>query len=69
MQIDKDIPIPKIKRYSFATMDVGDSIFCVDMADAERVSSAAYSYAKAHDSGFRVIRRKVEDGYRVWRVA
>lgn len=69
MRIDKDVPIPTIKRYDFATMQIGDSHLCETVEEAERMTSAAYSYAKHNNKEFRVIRRKVEDGYRVWRVS
>lgn len=69
MDIEKDVPLKPKKRYRFSEMQVGDSMFFETLAEVESASSAAYSFAKTHGNGFRVTRRKVEGGYRLWRVA
>ena len=68
MQVEKEVPIPLVNRYAFEKMAVGDSLFFDELSQVERCASAAYSYAKTHDNGFRMSRRKVDDGYRIWRV-
>lgn len=68
MQYEKGVPIPKIVRYKFEEMEVGDSRFFEDFESAEKMANAGYGYAKSHP-GFRVMRRKVEGGFRVWRVS
>jgi hypothetical protein len=69
MEIEKKLPVPKTRSYPFVDMDVGDSIFFETQADVERAQSAAYSYAKNHGNGFKVTRRAVDNGYRLWRIA
>lgn len=68
MQAEKSIPIPKIRRYGFERMVIGDSFFFQELSEVESCSSAAYSYAKTHGNGFRMTRRKVDGGYRIWRI-
>lgn len=68
MQYEKDVPIPKLTRYHFDQMEVGDSVFFESVVEADNMASSANSYAKTHKNGFKVSRRKVEGGYRVWRV-
>lgn len=68
MQAEKSIPIPSKTAYRFDRMAVGDSFFFRELVDVENCSSAAYSYAKTHQNGFKMTRRKVDGGYRIWRV-
>ena len=68
MQAEKAIPIPVRKVYRFERMAVGDSFFFHELSEVESCSSAAYSYARTHDNGFKMTRRKVDGGYRIWRV-
>lgn len=69
MELEKSLPIPKVVHYPFAKMDVGDSLFFETMREVENAQSAAYSYAKTHGNGFKVTRRKMDNGYRIWRIA
>jgi hypothetical protein len=69
LDIQKDVPLNPLKRYRFAEMAIGDSMFFDTLQEVESAASAAYSFAKTHGNGFRVTRRKVEGGYRLWRVA
>lgn len=57
------------KRYPFAKMAVGDSFFFEELTEVESAQNAGYSYAKRHDPAFKMTRRKVEGGYRLWRIA
>lgn len=73
-EIEKNIPIGRkggLGRnpiYPFAEMGIGDSFFSAcDDVDAKRMCSAACVYAKNHP-GFKFSVRKVDGGYRVWRV-
>lgn len=68
MQVEKSIPIPVKKVYNFDRMAVGDSFFFRELSEVESCSSAAYSYAKTHGNDFKMTRRKVDGGYRIWRV-
>ena len=69
MQVEKSIPIPTRKLYKFERMAVGDSFFFEELDEVENCSSSAYSYAKTHQNGFKMTRRKVDGGYRIWRIA
>lgn len=66
---DKSVPIPRITRYRFERMALGDSFYFDSLSKVEACASAAYSYAKHHNNGFRMTRRKEGDGYRIWRIA
>lgn len=44
-------------------------MFFENLREVESAQNAAYSYAKLRDNGFRTTRRKLEDGYRLWRIA
>lgn len=68
MIIESGIPIPEKGGYDFGSMQVGDSRFFEDYASAERMSNAGYNYASRH-KGFKIMRRKCEGGWRVWRVS
>jgi len=71
MQIDKgeQLPLQNKLRYPFADMDVGDSLFFEELSQVESAANAAYAYEKKKKNGFKVTRRKLENGYRLWRIA
>ena len=70
-KIETGIPVPpgghdKNRKYPFATMNVGDSVFVA--ADPNNLfRGAAYAYGKANGKKFTV--RKMPDGFRCWRTA
>lgn len=70
--IEKNVPIPPLKRrnkrisaYPFSEMEIGDS-FAVDREKASSVSASAYLYGKKEQQIFTV--RRVDGGYRCWRI-
>ena len=68
-EIEKNIPLKQITArasYPFAQMEIGDSFFAEGIT-VNRLTAAAALHKKAHGRSFSV--RKVEGGYRVWRVA
>lgn len=69
MLTESDIPIPKVNRYHFDKWPVGGSKYYDLLSEVEACASAAYSYAKFHNNGFKMTRRKEGDGYRIWRIA
>lgn len=69
MMTESDIPIPKVNRYYFDKWPVGGSKYYDLLSEVEACASAAYSYAKFHNNGFKMTRRKEGDGYRIWRIA
>lgn len=68
MHIDEAVPIPTRIRYHFDTWPVGGSRYFDELSEVENCSSAAYSYAKTHNNGFKMTRRKDGNGYRIWRI-
>jgi hypothetical protein len=68
MQAEKAVPIPKRVFYGFDRMSIGDSFFFEELSEVERCASAAYSYAKTKQPEFKMTRRKVDGGYRIWRI-
>ncbi len=70
--IETGVQMPKptrLKRYNFDSMQVGDSMFFEVLSEVESAQSAAYGWATRHNPQFRTTRRKVEGGYRLWRIA
>jgi hypothetical protein len=70
LRVDSGIPLPaeaQREKYPFPVMAVGDSFLLTDAASAKNARSAAWMYSKRHGSRFSC--RRVEDGWRVWRVA
>lgn len=73
--IDKNVPMPEGRarsRYPYADMEVGDSFFVVtngtdENATARRLRGSSFTYGKKAGSKFSV--RKMDNGFRVWRVA
>lgn len=67
--IEKGIPIPEkksaVNKYNFAEFEVGDSML-ID-GSGPRIRSAAAQYGARLKKEFTV--RKVDGGFRVWRVS
>jgi hypothetical protein len=72
VKIEKNIPIPGIRggaltrKYPFNEMEVGDSIFVEKRKGLYNPGNAAGNYGKTHGMKFSV--RKVEGGFRIWRI-
>jgi len=66
--IESDVPMPEDGRasYPFPLMEVGDSFSIADQSAAEKARRAATVHQKRHGGRFSI--RKVEGGYRLWRV-
>lgn len=71
MEIESGIPIPSAKtvKYNFDQWEVGDSILCDTLEAADSAQTSAKSWAERRGNGAKFTRRKVHDGYRLWRVA
>lgn len=70
-EIDKGVPIPKAgnrRRFRFERMAIGDSLFCETLEKMESAASSARGYAKRNNPEFKLTSRKVEGGYRLWRI-
>jgi hypothetical protein len=66
MQIEKDIPIPRVYSYPYAELEVGDS-FLVEGKSIHNVCNMNTRASKR--LGYTLVARKVEGGIRVWRTA
>ena len=75
-EIEKGIPLPPPDRkfptnnkYNFAKMEIGDSIFdpLLPGQPRSRIVAAACAW-NTHNKPKKLASRKVEGGYRVWRV-
>ena len=68
IKIEKGIPLPKAKAGKkskprfFDGMEVGDSVFFENRADANRLRGSM------HNNGMRPAIREVDGGHRVWRL-
>ena len=68
MKIEKNVPIPKAtggrpsRWLEIDEMEIGDSILCETEDDADRVRYAM-RYRK-----YKGTRRKMRDGWRIWRI-
>lgn len=60
--------MPGGRRYDFAAMEIGQGIFCLTLEHAKSVMACAYNYAKKNP-GFKMSRRHVHGGYKVWRIS
>ena len=56
------------KLYHFEKMKVGDSMFFETFREVNSAQTSAYDWGLRHNKGFKVSRRKVEGGYRLWRI-
>lgn len=63
MKIDKNIPLPKTKVDFVKELEIGDSILFKSRGEASSFSSIMSK------NGVKPKMIKVEDGYRVWRIA
>ena len=64
-KIEHNVPQPGPK-YPFAKMKPGDSFFFAGKENRTKISNAAINYGKHHGMKFMV--RKIERGYRCWRI-
>lgn len=69
LKIEKEIKIPKVNRYPFDKMEIGDSLFFEELTEVESAQNAGYQYGKTRNNGFKMTRRKMDNGYRLWRIA
>lgn len=67
IQIDKNIPVQKSKwqesKYPFNELEIGDSF----LTTSARISALA-TYYNSKNPKKKFITRRVEDGFRVWRI-
>lgn len=69
-QIDTGVEMPTGRtKYPFGDMQVGDSILFGKENQANSARVSAVRYVRSHAPGWRFQLRKVEKGWRLWRVA
>lgn len=70
-QIEKNVPLPKRRKYPFPEMVAGDSFFVpASVKEVDKIRRRVSVVANGHhkNSRKRFTLRKVEGGIRVWRV-
>lgn len=60
--------LPNGRRYDFDSMEIGRGVFCATLQEAKSVVACAHNYAKKNP-GFKMSRKHVHGGYKVWRTA
>lgn len=69
MMIEKSVPFNESiapKKYPFAKMEVGDSLFFKTKKEGRSAAGAAYGFGLRNDMKF--IARADGDGTRIWRI-
>ena len=70
VQIDRGVELPQGRsRYPFSDMEKGDSILFKDERQASSARVAAVRFAQRYYPDWTFTLRKVENGWRLWRVA
>jgi hypothetical protein len=74
-KVDKDVPPPRPGSWStkpWPDMKVGESVFFegITLRQAQSLGGCVHSWAKRHNpAGMKFTMRKVDGGYRIWRIA
>lgn len=63
------IVYPERVRYAFAEMAVGDNIFLADYRKAQSARVSAIQYSKRHQPEWRFSIRKMDGGWRLFRIS
>ena len=62
------VEMPPLRRYPFNQMGIGDSIFIDDFRIAQSARVSDINYTKRHDLAWKFSIRKMENGWRIFRV-
>jgi len=69
-QIEQNVEIPASRtRYPFSDMDPGDSIFFPTEKQAVSARVAAVRFAAKYKEEWKFTLRRVDDGWRLWRLS
>lgn len=60
--------MPPVRRYPFNQMGVGDSILIDDFRVAQSARVSAINFIKRHDLGWKFGIRKMDNGWRIFRI-
>jgi hypothetical protein len=63
------VEYPERVRYRFESLAVGDSMFLGDFRKAESARVAAIQFARRRNLGWKFSLRKMDGGWRVFRIA
>ena len=66
--LETGVEIPPLRRYPFNRMGVGDSFFIDDFRIAQSARVSAINYSKRHALAWKFSIRKMENGWRIFRV-
>jgi hypothetical protein len=70
-EVEKGVPLPEVRQsgsvYPFRLMEIGDSFVVTDEDVVKNARAAAYVYSKR--SGHKFACRRVDKGWRFWRVS
>ena len=70
-EIEKGVPLPEGREtgfvYPFRLMEIGDSFVVADEDKLKSARAAAYAYSRR--SGHKFACRRVDKGWRFWRVS
>lgn len=70
LQIDSHVPIPLGRsKYPFQEMEPGDSILFLGARKANSARVSALRFVRVHQPTWAFQLRKVEQGWRLWRIA
>jgi len=67
-KVEKNNPIPAKTKFPFATMRKGDSFLETDANNLNSLRVNAVNYSKKSNSKIKFSIRKVEGGYRCYRI-
>jgi hypothetical protein len=69
LQIERGVTFPLTRsKYPFADMEPGDSILFQDKARANSARISSLRFVRLHQPAWKFAMRKVEGGWRMWRV-
>ena len=70
IQIESGVVLPDHRSmYPFADMQEGDSFLITDRKKADSARVASLRFTKRQRPDWSFVMRRVEDGWRIWRVA
>ena len=68
-KVDTDVKYPRMRtKYPFEDMHEGDSILFDERPEADKARVAALRFVRAHELDWKFSLRRVDDGWRLWRI-
>ena len=70
LQIEPGVPLPTDRtKYPFRDMEPGDSILFKDQKQSNSARVAALRFVRVHQPRWQFRLRRVDNGWRLWRVS